>query len=158
MRRLGRILVLACGLLVPFASFAVTPNEVLKDPALEARARALSAELRCMVCQNQSIDDSEAPLAADLRVLLRERITAGDTDDAVLAFLVARYGDFILLRPPLRPYTVLLWAAPFAILLVGVVAVLMVFRRQRRPLPTTPALSPEEREKVAAMMDGEPKL
>jgi cytochrome c-type biogenesis protein CcmH len=158
MRRLGRILVLACGLLAPFASLAVTPNEMLKDPALEARARALSAELRCMVCQNQSIDDSEAPLARDLRVLLRERIVAGDSDDDVIAFLVARYGDFILLRPPLRPYTVLLWAAPFAVLLAGAVAVVMVFRRQRRPLPTAPTLSPEEREKVAAMMDGDPKL
>lgn len=135
---------------------AVTPDEVLKDPALEARARALSAELRCMVCQNQSIDDSDAPLAHDLRVLLRERIAAGDSDEDVMTFLVARYGDFILLRPPLRPYTVLLWVAPFAVLLIGAVAVVMVFRRQRRPLPAAAALSPEEREKVAAMMDSDP--
>src|SRR5689334_25305690 len=94
------------------AALAVTPDEMLKDPALEARARNLSEELRCMVCQNQSIDDSEAPLAHDLRVLVRQRLEAGDSDRQVLDYLVARYGDFVLLRPPFKPETLLLWGLP----------------------------------------------
>ena len=112
-------------------AFAVVPGEMLDDPALEARARTLSAELRCMVCQNQSIDDSDAPLAHDLRVLLRERIAAGDSDQAVIDFLVARYGEFILLTPRFNARTALLWAAPVVLLLVGGVAALGVMRRRR---------------------------
>jgi cytochrome c-type biogenesis protein CcmH len=100
---------------------------VLADPQLEARARAISAELRCMVCQNQSIDDSDAPLARDLRLLVRERLKAGDSEDAIRTFLTARYGDFILLKPPLRFETVLLWVGPAAILFLG--ALIIVMRR-----------------------------
>ncbi|MGO6855885.1 cytochrome c-type biogenesis protein, partial [Rhizobium beringeri] len=93
-------------------AFAVNPDEVLADPALEARARALSAELRCMVCQNQSIDDTNADLAKDLRLLVRERITDGDSDEAVLNYIVSSYGEFVLLKPRFTVKTVLLWGAP----------------------------------------------
>jgi cytochrome c-type biogenesis protein CcmH len=108
-------------------AYAVRPDEVLADPQLEARARAISAELRCMVCQNQSIDDSDAPLARDLRLLVRERLKAGDSEDAIRTFLTARYGDFILLKPPLKFETVLLWVGPAAILFLG--ALIIVMRR-----------------------------
>ena len=117
MRRLA--LILGLMLLAAPAARAVQPDEILPDPALEQRARAISGGLRCLVCQNQSIDDSDAPLARDLRILVRERITAGDDDKAVVAFVVARYGDFVLLKPPLNAHTLLLWGAPFLILLAG---------------------------------------
>jgi cytochrome c-type biogenesis protein CcmH len=110
---------------------AVQPNEMLKDPALEARARTLSQQLRCMVCQNESIDDSDAPLAHDLRVLVRERLEAGDSDTQVLNFLVARYGEFVLLKPRLSWHTVLLWGLPPGLLLTGMV--LLVVAARRRP-------------------------
>jgi cytochrome c-type biogenesis protein CcmH len=113
----------------------VEPKEMLADPALEARARTLSKELRCMVCQNQSIDDSEAPLAHDLRVLVRERLKAGDSDSQVINFLVARYGEFVLLRPPLSWHTAVLWGLPPAVLLVGIIAIVVVVRRRRRAPP-----------------------
>jgi cytochrome c-type biogenesis protein CcmH len=116
-------------------ALAVQPDEMLKDPALEARARALSAELRCMVCQNQSIDDSDAPLAHDLRVLLRERIAAGDSDRAVMDFLVDRYGEFILLRPQLNAHTILLWAVPPAVLIIGGFVAFGAMRRRRAASP-----------------------
>ncbi len=103
-------------------ALAVQPDEVLADPALEARARVLSKELRCMVCQNQSIDDSDAPLARDLRVLVRERLQAGDSDEQVLDFLVARYGEFVLLKPRFTGRTALLWLMPVLVLLIGAVA------------------------------------
>ena len=105
------------------------PDEVLKNPALEARARALSQDLRCMVCQNQSIDDSDAPLAKDLRVLVRERLSAGDSDGQVIDFLVARYGEFVLLKPRVNAHTLLLWLAPFAVLIIGAIAFLAARRR-----------------------------
>src|SRR5258705_3033992 len=98
---------------------AVQPDEILADAALEGRARALSKELRCMVCQNQSIDDSDAPLARDLRVLVRERLQAGDSDGQVIDFLVARYGEFVLLKPRMSAHTLLLWLAPFAVLFIA---------------------------------------
>src|SRR5207244_10239953 len=107
---------------------AVQPDEVLADAALEARARNLSRELRCMVCQNQSIDDSDAPLARDLRILVRERLKAGDSDAQVLDFLVARYGQFVLLKPRLGWDTALLWGAPAGVLLVGGLAIVMALR------------------------------
>ena len=110
---------------------------MLTDPALEARARNLSKELRCMVCQNQSIDDSEAPLAHDLRVLVRERLKAGDSDAQVVNFLVARYGEFLLLRPPLAWHTAALWGLPPAALLIGIVTIVVIVRR-RRNVPTPP--------------------
>jgi cytochrome c-type biogenesis protein CcmH len=135
-------------------ALAVQPDEILKDPALEARARALSAELRCMVCQNQSIDDSDAPLARDLRLLVRERLAAGETDGAVKSFLVARYGDFVLLRPPLEWRTALLWSAPFLVLLAGAAGAVLALRR-RRARSTGPApLSAAEREALDRIMRG----
>jgi cytochrome c-type biogenesis protein CcmH len=141
-----RRLLVSLGLLILAAAgpaVAVQPDEMLKDPALEARARALSAELRCMVCQNQSIDDSDAPLAHDLRVLLRERIAAGDSDAAVIDFLVARYGEFILLRPRVNGHTWLLWATPPAVLLIGAAAAFAVLRRRAAAAPPK-ALDAEE--------------
>ncbi|UVC10367.1 cytochrome c-type biogenesis protein CcmH [Rhizobium sp. TH2] len=132
-------------------ALAVNPDEVLADPALEARARAISAELRCMVCQNQSIDDSNAELAKDLRVLVRERLTAGDTDDEVLAYLVSRYGEFVLLKPPLGFNTMLLWGMPVALLVIGGLVIFRQAARRRRPLPT-PALSDEEQKALDAIL------
>jgi cytochrome c-type biogenesis protein CcmH len=116
-------------------AFAVQPDEVLADPVLEARARALSQELRCMVCQNQSIDDSDAPLARDLRLLVRERLKAGDTDAQVLNFLTARYGQFVLLKPPFGFDTALLWLAPAVVLVIGGVAILLFVRRRSAAAP-----------------------
>jgi cytochrome c-type biogenesis protein CcmH len=114
------------------AAYAVQPDEIMSDPAKEARARDLSRELRCMVCQNQSIDDSEAPLARDLRLLVRERIAAGDSDAQVLDFLVARYGEFVLLKPRLEPHTYLLWLLPPLALAGGGVALWLHNRRRTR--------------------------
>ena len=130
MRSLCLIIVLLTVAAVPCA-IAVEPDEVLSDAALEARARALSKELRCMVCQNQSIDDSEAPLARDLRILVRERLQAGDSDRKVIDFLVARYGEFVLLRPRFSWHTAVLWLGPAAMLLIGGCAVLVLVRRYR---------------------------
>ena len=110
---------------------AVQPDEVLSDATLEARARGLSRELRCMVCQNQSIDDSDAPLARDLRILVRERLTAGDSDRQVIDFLVARYGEFVLLKPRFSAHTALLWLGPVAVLLVGAFGLFLIARRRR---------------------------
>jgi cytochrome c-type biogenesis protein CcmH len=130
MRSLCLIIVLLTFAAAPCA-IAVEPDEVLSDAALEARARALSRELRCMVCQNQSIDDSEAPLARDLRILVRERLQAGDSDRQVIDFLVARYGEFVLLRPRFSWHTAVLWLGPAALLLIGGCAVLVLARRYR---------------------------
>jgi len=126
---------------------AVLPDEVLRDPALEARARALSRDLRCMVCQNQSIDDSDAPLARDLRILVRERLKAGDGDRQVLDFLTARYGDFVLLRPRLSWRTAALWGTPAAILILGAFGLVVVLRR-RAPAAQTATLSAAEQQRV----------
>ena len=130
-----RIIATAFALLTTTAAFAVQPDEILKDPALETRARALSKELRCMVCQNQSIDDSDAPLARDLRVLVRERLVAGDSDEKVLQFLTDRYGAFVLLKPQFNAETAVLWLAPFIVLLAGGVGLLMFLRRRRVAAP-----------------------
>jgi cytochrome c-type biogenesis protein CcmH len=141
-RALGRFCA-RCALLAVLAyapAHAVEPDEILNDPALEARARGLSQELRCLVCQNQSIDDSNATLARDLRILLRERLKAGDTDGEVFAFLRARYGDFVLLRPPFNAYTVLLWLGPFLLLAGATLA--LVFRARARSQRTDGALAP----------------
>jgi len=131
--------------------FAVNPDEVLADPALEARARALSAQLRCMVCQNQSIDDSNAELAKDLRVLVREQITAGDSDEAVIDYVVSRYGEFVLLKPRLETKTLLLWGAPIVLLLAGA-AVMIVSARRRSGRATGTPLSAEERARLDAVL------
>ena len=116
-------------------ALAVQPDEVMKDPALETRARALSGELRCLVCQNESIDDSEAPLARDIRILIRERIGKGESNDSVRDYLVSRYGDFILLKPPFKPETLLLWLSPVLTLGLGVAAALYARRRAPRATP-----------------------
>jgi cytochrome c-type biogenesis protein CcmH len=139
------------------AAWAVEPNEMLADPVLEARARAISKELRCMVCQNESIDDSQAPLAHDLRVLVRERLTAGDSDAQILNFLVSRYGEFVLLKPPLSWHTLALWGTPPGLLLLGVIMILAVERRRRAGATAAgPAnLSPAEQARVAEILRGE---
>jgi cytochrome c-type biogenesis protein CcmH len=115
------------------SAFAVLPEEVLKDPTLEARARVISQDLRCLVCQNQSIDDSNAPLAKDLRVIVRERLTAGDTDQQVFGYVVSRYGNYVLLRPPLQSDTYILWTAPFILMLVSL-GVAFAYLRKRPAL------------------------
>jgi cytochrome c-type biogenesis protein CcmH len=135
-------------------AFAVNPDEVLKDPALEARARGLSAQLRCMVCQNQSIDDSNADLAKDLRLLVRERLTAGDSDDEVIEYLVSRYGEFVLLKPRLSEHTILLWGMPAALAAIGAGVVLMQLRRKRISSPTQD-LSDDEQRKLDALLKDE---
>ncbi len=129
-------------------ALAVQPDEVMKDPALEARARALSSELRCLVCQNELIDDSEAPLARDIRILIRERIGKGESNDSVRAYLVSRYGDFILLKPPFKPETLLLWLSPVLTLGLGVTA---AYYARRRAPSATPSLSAEEEARLAAL-------
>jgi len=137
--------------------WAVQPDEMLSNPALEARARALSKELRCMVCQNESIDESEAPLAHDLRVLVRERIKAGDSDQRVLDFLVARYGEFVLLKPPLSWRTVALWGLPPGLLIGGIVMLYVVARRRGTgPTPPEPAsLTSAEQARLAELLHGD---
>lgn len=130
LRRLLTLLALLAVLTVPAG--AVQPDEILKDADKEARARAITSELRCMVCQNESIDDSNAPLARDLRLLVRERIVAGDTDEQVLEFLLARYGEFVLLRPLFTVRNAVLWLAPFGFLVLGVVIILSTGRHRRR--------------------------
>jgi cytochrome c-type biogenesis protein CcmH len=149
-RRLALAAAVAAGLAGPSA-YAVEPAERMADPALEARARALSQELRCLVCQNQSIDESNADLAHDLRVLLRQRLAAGDTDRQVLHYVVARYGVFVLLDPPFAPATYLLWLTPPALVL-GAGALLVLRARRRRPDPELPALSEEERDRAALLL------
>jgi cytochrome c-type biogenesis protein CcmH len=133
-------------------ALAVQPDEMMKDPALEERARALSGELRCLVCQNESIDDSEAPLARDIRVLIRERIGKGESNDSVRAYLVSRYGDFILLKPPFKPETLLLWLSPVITLALGIAAAL--YARRRAP-SATPGLSAEEEARLAVLTNGD---
>jgi len=138
------VLALMAALLLGGPAFAVQPDEMLKDPGLEKRAREISAGLRCLVCQNQSIDDSDAPLAKDLRVLVRERLQAGDSDEDVRAFVVQRYGEFVLLRPVFGLHTLLLWLTPVLVLSLGGFAV--YFARRRRTAEATPL---DEREKAA---------
>lgn len=133
-RRIVVLLAVLAGLagLGPDPAHAVLPEEVLANPAHEVRARAISKELRCVVCQNQSIDDSDAELARDLRVLVRQRIVKGDSDDEVIAYVVSRYGDFVLLRPPVKGATLVLWIGPIAIVLIGLLALISYFRRAGR--------------------------
>jgi cytochrome c-type biogenesis protein CcmH len=139
-------------MLVPPA-LAVTPDEMLKDSALEARARHLSQELRCMVCQNQSIDDSDAPLAHDLRVLVRDRLKAGDSDAQVLDFLVARYGEFVLLKPRLEVRTLLLWGLPPLALVAGLAGLAVAMRRRRAVGTGSAELSPAEQRRLATLVE-----
>jgi len=132
-------------------ALAVQPDEILKDPVLETRARALSQELRCMVCQNQSIDDSDAPLARDLRLLIRERLTAGDSDADVKAYVVSRYGDFVLLKPPFDARTLLLWLSPFILLVAG----LLFLATHRRQAAAEQPLTEDERRRVEDLLSRE---
>ena len=148
MRRLALALVAWLALAAPV--LAVQPDEVLADPALEARARSLSHQLRCMVCQNQSIDDSDAPLAKDLRLLVRERLQAGDTDRQVEDFLVQRYGEFVLLKPAFGTHTLLLWLAPALVLVLGGIGAYAALRR--RPQAAAPVLDPKEQEALEALL------
>jgi len=131
---------------------AVEPSEMLADPALEARARTLSKELRCMVCQNESIDDSGAPLAHDLRLLVRERLKAGDSDERILDFLVARYGEFVLLKPRFSWRTAALWGSPPAALLIGIVILTLVVRRRDQAAATEANLTPAEEAQLADIL------
>jgi len=154
----GKVLAFACLVgLAPLPAVAVQPDEILNDPKLEARARALSAELRCMVCQNESIDDSSADLARDLRLLVRERLKAGDSDSQIRSFLTARYGDFILLKPPFKPETWLLWMAPLLVLLTGSGLIFFARRRlsQRASEVSAPSLSEDERSRLEALVGKE---
>ncbi len=149
----------------PSPAWAVNPDEVMSDPALESRAREISKGLRCLVCQNQSIDDSDADLAKDLRVLVRERLGKGDSDADVVEFVVSRYGDFVLLKPPFKAETLVLWLGPLAILGFGLVVVLMFLRRRvttgaggpetAGAAPPAPLSDDEKRRLEALMKDGE---
>src|SRR3954453_20031627 len=138
--------------LLPGLALAVQPDEMLKDPVLEARARNISSELRCLVCQNQSIDDSDAGLARDLRLMVRERLQAGDSDAQVQNFLVQRYGDFILLKPPFKAETLLLWLAPLLVLM-GSGAALFAFARRRKPGESAAALSAVEQARLSELLE-----
>lgn len=132
---------------------AVQPDEVLDDPALEARARGLSAGLRCLVCQNQSIDDSDAPLAKDLRVLVRERLKAGDSDDEIIAFVVSRYGEFVLLKPRFTPHTWLLWLATPLMFLLAAGGILYAYRRRTASTGAPQALTEAEQAHLSRLLD-----
>ena len=148
----GLLVAVICSLATP--AFAVQPDEILADQGLESRARDLSRELRCMVCQNQSIDDSDAPLARDLRLLVRERLKAGDSDSQVLDFLTARYGQFVLLKPRFAWDTAVLWLAPLAVLLLGGLGLLSLLRRRNRtqiPAGEQP-LTEAERARLSALL------
>jgi cytochrome c-type biogenesis protein CcmH len=148
-----RVFAFAASLLGALSAHAVQPDEILPDAALETRARNLSRELRCMVCQNQSIDDSDAPLARDLRLLVRERLKAGDSDTQIMDYLVARYGDFVLLKPRFTSHTALLWLLPFLVLIAGATALLVLRRRQQNRSSTR--LSDEEEARVAEVLKRE---
>ena len=138
------------------AAHAVEPGEMLKDPKLEARARAIGEELRGLVCQTQSSEDSGADLAHDLRILVRQRVAAGDSDDQVIAYIHARYGDFVLLDPPFKPATWALWLTPPIVLLLGLAGMTVWFRRRRTQVAVAPAtLSADEERRVAALIDRE---
>jgi cytochrome c-type biogenesis protein CcmH/NrfF len=157
-RRSGSIrthaaLAFAAALTVAGAAFAVQPDEMLSDPALEARARAISAGLRCLVCQNQSIDDSDADLARDLRILVRDRLKAGDTDRQVVDYIVSRYGEFVLLKPRLSARNALLWATPLVLLIGGGVVIFLGGRKGRKT--GMPSLSAEEDAALRKILEGQ---
>lgn len=135
---------------LPGAAFAVDPDEMLSDPALEARAREISRQLRCLVCQNQSIDDSQADLARDLRILVRERLKAGDSDKQVVDYVVARYGEFVLLKPPVNEQTLGLWFGPLALAVAGFAGIALYFARRRKTAPAV--LSDAERRRVEELL------
>ncbi|MCM2477616.1 cytochrome c-type biogenesis protein CcmH [Rhizobium sp. CG5] len=139
-------------LFTPLAAHAVNPDEILADPKLEERARNLSAQLRCMVCQNQSIDDSNAELARDLRLIVRQRIVDGDSDQDVIQYVVSRYGEFVLLKPRVSAKTIALWGTPVVMLLIGL-AVMVGFARRRNRRPATAVLTPDEEARLEKLLD-----
>ena len=149
-RRLVLAFLLALAMALPVHA-ALTSDELLQDPVLEARARAIGKELRCLVCQNQSIDDSDADLARDLRHLVRERLLAGDSDAEIREFMVERYGEFVLLKPPVTTGTLLLWGGPFVVLAIG--GALIVLSLRRRRAASTTALTPDEESRLAELLD-----
>ena len=153
MTRRPTLIALLLALLLALPAQAVEPDERLDDPALEERARVLSQNIRCLVCQNESIDSSNADLAKELRVLVRERLVEGDSDRAVLDYLVSRYGDYVLLEPPVKPATYLLWFGPLLLLLIGAAAVVFYFRRQRASAGAPAPLSAGEQERLARLLD-----
>ncbi|MFC6686342.1 cytochrome c-type biogenesis protein [Jhaorihella thermophila] len=154
-RLVSLVLIVALGLL-PMLARAVEPDEILDDPKLEARARAISANVRCVVCQNEPINTSNAGIARDLRILIRERLKAGDTDQEVLDFLVARYGDFVLFKPPFKPETWALWLAPFVIFAAGGAGIFVMLRRTgQRDTAGPEKLNPAEEEKLARIMQSD---
>ena len=146
------ILSLAMALLAACPAHAVEPDEVLQDPAFEARARTISEGLRCLVCQNQSIDDSEAPLAKDLRLLVRERLKAGDSNEQIVDFIVTRYGEFVLLKPRFETHTLVLWLATPAVFLVALLIIALAYRRRRAEATNPPPLSVAERRKLKRLI------
>ena len=160
MKKLLACLLVVAAMIGASAAYAVQPDEIMSDAVKEARARDLSRELRCMVCQNQSIDDSEAPLARDLRLLVRERIAAGDSDAQVLDFLVARYGEFVLLKPRLEPATLLLWLLPPLALAGGGLALWAYNRRRSKSAanedPAAFGLTAEEEARLQRLVGAEP--
>jgi cytochrome c-type biogenesis protein CcmH len=149
----GSLLAFAIALLFIGSAKAVQPDEVLSDPALEARARAISEGLRCLVCQNQSIDDSEAPLARDLRLLVRERLKAGDSDQQVVDFIVSRYGEFVLLRPRFEAHTLLLWLATPAVFLAAILLIAAAYRRRKAAEEQMAPLSLTEERHLKKLLD-----
>jgi cytochrome c-type biogenesis protein CcmH len=149
------VLALWIAVLAPVPVHAVQPDEILKNPALEARARALSRDLRCLVCQSQSIDDSDAELARDLRLLVRERLTKGDSDAQVIDFVVARYGEYVLLRPRFALHNAPLWITPIAVLIAGGAAMALALRRRRAQGAGGQPLSPEEERRLAEVIGPE---
>lgn len=151
--KLLALVILMLGIGISSPGHAVLPDEVLQDPALEARARELSKDLRCLVCQNQSIDDSNAPLARDLRVLVRERLLAGDSDDDIRYFIVERYGDYVLLTPPFNASTFLLWVGPGLIFIGGMTIAFFSFRRHGRAEPVAGISNPEEQKRINTLLN-----
>ena len=147
------LLTLTLCILLASGARAVQPDEVLQDPLLEARARASSEGLRCLVCQNQSIDDSEAPLAKDLRLLVRERLKQGDSDQQVVDFIVARYGEFVLLKPKFTPHTVLLWLATPAVFAAALLLIWLTYRRRQSAAQASPKLSVNEKRRLRRLLD-----
>lgn len=148
------IATLAMSLCLVNPAYAVKPDEILSDPAMEARARALSAELRCLVCQNQSIDDSDAPLARDLRLLVRERLKANDTDDQVRDYIVERYGDFVLLKPPMKGTTLLLWLTPLLVLAGAIYLARQAMKGPRTAAASDMPLTAEEQARLDRLLSG----
>lgn len=147
-----RFIVPALFLLLPLMAFAVEPDEMLQDPVMEERAREISKELRCVVCQNQNIDSSNAGVARDLRILVRERLVAGDSNDEVIAYIHARYGDYVLMRPPLNSSTFALWLAPFVLALVSFLVGWAVISKSRKKAATV-AISEDEEAEIARFIE-----